>query len=100
MHKSGAGGQVDKRDPYRVLLTEVLPYEVPLWFTNEFFHDECTKARHQDASTPLGYLLSIVGEADLVPLFLLGDSQRGEHAGTCSDASKRAARCGRFLREV
>jgi len=58
---------VDKRDPNRVLLTEVLPYEVPLWFTNEFFYDECARHRHEDLSTPLGCLLSIVGKVDRVP---------------------------------
>lgn len=29
---------VNKNDKYRILLTEVLPYETPIWFTNEFFH--------------------------------------------------------------
>ncbi len=34
-------GQIDKLDKYRTLLTEVLPYETPLWFTNVFFHKVC-----------------------------------------------------------
>ncbi|MBI9077707.1 MAG: RNA-directed DNA polymerase [Desulfatibacillum sp.] len=34
-------GFINKLDKYRVLLTEVLPYETPLWFTNEFFHMYC-----------------------------------------------------------
>lgn len=36
-------GFINKLDKYRVLLTEVLPYETPLWFTNEFFHSLCRK---------------------------------------------------------
>jgi hypothetical protein len=34
-------GQINKLDKYRTLLTEVLPYETPLWFTNVFFHKVC-----------------------------------------------------------
>lgn len=34
-------GFVDKTDKYRTLLTEVLPYETPLWFTNDFFYTHC-----------------------------------------------------------
>lgn len=29
------------KDKYRVLLTELLPYEVPLWFNNEHFYLKC-----------------------------------------------------------
>jgi len=59
--------KVDMRDQYRVLLTEVLPYEVPLWFTNEYFHDECINGRHLDQTEPLGRVLAAVNAKELVP---------------------------------
>jgi len=59
--------KVDARDQFRVLLTEVLPYEVPLWFTNEYFHDECIAGCHQDPTEPLGRVLGLVSNAALVP---------------------------------
>jgi len=59
--------KVDLRDQYRVLLTEVLPYEVPLWFTNEYFHDECINGRHLDRREPLGRVLALVNAEALVP---------------------------------
>lgn len=30
--------RVDLKDKYRVLMTELLPYELPLWFSNELFY--------------------------------------------------------------
>lgn len=30
--------KVDLKDKYRVLMTELLPYELPLWFSNELFY--------------------------------------------------------------
>jgi hypothetical protein len=59
--------KVDARDRFRVLLTEVLPYEVPLWFTNEYFHDECIAGWHLDPAEPLGQVLALVKKAALVP---------------------------------
>lgn len=53
--------RVDKRDKYRVLLTEVLPYEVPLWFTNDYYHDACTIGNHFNSRQPLGKMLQVHG---------------------------------------
>ena len=33
--------KIDIRDKYRVLLTEVLPYETPFFFSNEGFYNYC-----------------------------------------------------------
>jgi len=67
MPKGGASKKVDKRDSYRVLLTEVLPYEVPLWFTNDYFHDECRDGRHESVDEPLGMLCSILRNSPHIP---------------------------------
>jgi len=67
MSSTRSSKKVDRRDQYRVLLTEVLPYEVPLWFTNEYFHDECISGRHLDRREPLGRVLALVDDEALVP---------------------------------
>jgi len=36
--------QVDLKDKYRVLMTELLPYELPLWFSNECFYEKIRKS--------------------------------------------------------
>ena len=36
--------KIDKDDQYRVLLTDVLPYETPLFFSNEGFYKYCRSA--------------------------------------------------------
>ncbi|MCD4741119.1 MAG: RNA-directed DNA polymerase [Desulfobacteraceae bacterium] len=45
-------GHVNKLDKYRTLLTEVLPYETPLWFTNEFFHSFCKNIGIEKSKIP------------------------------------------------
>lgn len=35
--------KVNLADKYRVLITEVLPYELPLWFSNDVFYDKIKK---------------------------------------------------------
>ena len=67
MPKSSASREADKRDRYRVLLTEVLPYEVPLWFTNDYFHDACCRGLHLDEDKPLGKLRAILGSSARIP---------------------------------
>lgn len=54
--------KIDVTDKYRVLLTDLLPYEVPLWFTNEFFYNACKQGEHKGTNTPLGLLLASVKE--------------------------------------
>jgi hypothetical protein len=80
-------GNINKTDKFRILLTEVLPYETPLWFTNEFFYDVCInsgldnipssvrnyftvegkKQTHHQSRIPLNYRIKkdTVGEREL-----------------------------------
>jgi hypothetical protein len=37
--------QIDKTDELRPLLTEVLPYEIPLWYSNTLLHRRCSANR-------------------------------------------------------
>ncbi|WP_305082556.1 antiviral reverse transcriptase Drt3b [Actomonas aquatica] len=38
--------QINKNDALRPLLTEVLPYEIPLWFSNTLIHQRATRNRN------------------------------------------------------
>ncbi|MBT1076765.1 antiviral reverse transcriptase Drt3b [Geobacter grbiciae] len=51
--------KVDKKDYYRVLLTEVLPYEIPLWFSNRGIHCFYTSTASKTCPTLVNLLLGI-----------------------------------------
>jgi len=40
--------KIKKDDKYRVLLTEILPYEVPMIFSNEGFYSIVRKGHHEN----------------------------------------------------
>lgn len=54
--------KVDKSDPSRALLTEVLPHETPLWFSNSVLHD-----RLKSPNSPFRKILHTI-KAPLKPL--------------------------------
>jgi hypothetical protein len=57
-------GHINKLDKHRTLLTEVLPYETPLWFTNEFFYNFCKNFGIEKSKIPvfLKNYLTLKGE--------------------------------------
>ena len=53
--------KIDKNDKCRVLLTELLPYEVPILFSNEGFY---TYVKEKNKTVPLPIIDKILGIAD------------------------------------
>lgn len=59
---------IDLKDKYRALLTDVLPYELPIWFDNSCFYKLCRNNEFQSKHQNIELLVKLKKERTYIPL--------------------------------
>ena len=59
---------IDLKDKYRALLTDVLPYELPIWFDNSCFYKLCRNNDFQSKHQNIELLVKLKKERTYIPL--------------------------------